>query len=154
GRLEHVANPARAHAHEHLNEFGAADRKERYARLSCHRASQQGLSGTGRPHQEHTFRDLGSQPLKLVRAAQGVNRLLQFALPVLLVRYFFEGPSHFVRVIALGGTLDIVAQKPTAEWITEARQQEKEEGQQEQDRQTDEQNWPDIAEGLFNAHNL
>ena len=61
GRFEHVADAARADAHEHLNEFGAADRKERHARFAGHRAGQQRFAGARRAHQQHALGNAAAQ---------------------------------------------------------------------------------------------
>ena len=57
--LEEVADPARAHAHEHLHEVGARHREERAAGLTGHRLGQQGLAGARRAHQQRALRAAG-----------------------------------------------------------------------------------------------
>ena len=60
--LEQVADPRRADADEHLDEFRAADREERHAGLARHGARQQRLAGAGRPDEQHALRDARAEP--------------------------------------------------------------------------------------------
>ena len=56
--LEQVADPAGTHAHEHFHEVGAGDGEERHIGFACHSLSQQGLTGTGRAHQQSALGQL------------------------------------------------------------------------------------------------
>src|SRR4029078_13511917 len=67
GLLEQVTDAGGADAHEHLDEVGARDRVERHARLAGDRAGEQGLSGPGRPVEQHALGDLGADGLELRR---------------------------------------------------------------------------------------
>ncbi len=60
--VEQVANPRRADAHEHFNEFRTVDRKERDAGLPGHRPRQQGLAGAGRPDQQDALGNPRAKP--------------------------------------------------------------------------------------------
>jgi hypothetical protein len=67
----------RADANEHLDELGTRDREIRHARLACHRARQQRLSGARRPDQQHALGEVGAQPAERFRIAQEGDDLLQ-----------------------------------------------------------------------------
>src|SRR5947199_300685 len=62
-----AVEPGDADADEHLDEVRAADREERDARLSGHRAGQERLSRTRRAVEEDSARDLGPDGLELRR---------------------------------------------------------------------------------------
>ena len=78
--LEHVAHPARADAHEHLDEIGARDREERHVGFARDGASQQGLAGAGRADQQDALRDLAAEALELLGVAQVLDDLLKLLL--------------------------------------------------------------------------
>jgi hypothetical protein len=69
GLLEEVPDPRGAHAYEHLHEIRAGDGEEWHSRFPGHRPGQQGLSGTGRPVEQHSLGDLGSQGMELTRVS-------------------------------------------------------------------------------------
>ena len=75
GRLEQVAHPAGADAHEHLHEVGAGDRQERHARLAGHGPGQQGLAGAGRPDQQDALGDAGADVLEAAGRLEEVDDL-------------------------------------------------------------------------------
>ena len=78
--LEHVAHPARADAHEHLDEVGARDGEERHVRLARDGAGKQRLTGAGRADQQHALRDLAAEALEFLRVLQELDDLLQLGL--------------------------------------------------------------------------
>ena len=78
--LEHVADAARAHADEHLDEVGARDGEERHIGFAGDGAGQQRLAGAGRTDQQHAARDAAAEPLELLRIAQELDDLLQVVL--------------------------------------------------------------------------
>src|SRR4249919_2140001 len=75
--LEQVAHTRRADAHEHLDEVGAGDGEERYARLACDRSREERLTCTGRPVQQHTLGDARAERLELLRVLEELLDLLQ-----------------------------------------------------------------------------
>src|SRR5579875_3746627 len=66
GRIEQIADTARAHSHKHLHKVRAGDMKERHTCLSGHGARQHGFSTARRAKQQHAFWNLRSQSLKLL----------------------------------------------------------------------------------------
>ena len=90
GRLEHVADATGADADEHLNEFRAADAVERHAGFAGDRTGQQRLARARRADQQHALGNLRAQSLKLLRAAQELDDLLQLALGVSHVGHVVE----------------------------------------------------------------
>ena len=75
--FEQVAHARRAHADEHLDEVGAADRKERHARLTGNRLGEQRLAGARRPEEQDALRDLRAHLLELRRRGEEVLDLLE-----------------------------------------------------------------------------
>ena len=78
--LEHVADAARADAHEHLDEIGARDREEGHVCLARDGARKQGLAGAGRADQQHALRNLAAEPLEFLGIAQVLDDLLKLLL--------------------------------------------------------------------------
>ena len=76
GLLEHVANPRRTYAHEHLDKVRARDREKRHLGLASDRLGEQGLTGSGLAHHEHTPRDTTAQLLETTGIAEEFNQLL------------------------------------------------------------------------------
>ena len=110
GGLEHVANTAGTHAHEHLDELGARDRVERHARLSGHRPAQQRLARAGGTDQEHALGNPAAQPLELLGVLEELDDLLELALGVLEAGDFLERGPLLRLVVPLGRALDEAAQ--------------------------------------------
>ena len=69
GLLEHVADPRRADAHEHLDEVGAGEAEEGHARLAGDGLGQQRLAGARRTDQQHALGDPPAEDLVLLRAS-------------------------------------------------------------------------------------
>src|SRR5437764_1222521 len=78
GLLEQVAYPGGADTDEHLDEVGAGDGVERYARLAGHGPGEQRLTGTGRAEQQYALGDLRAERLVLGRVLEEVLDLVQF----------------------------------------------------------------------------
>ena len=76
--FEHVADPARADADEHLDEVRAGNGEERHVGFAGDRTGQQRLAGSGRADQQHALRDLAAEALELLRIAQKLDNLLDF----------------------------------------------------------------------------
>ncbi len=89
--FEHVADPARADAHEHLDEIGPRDGEERHVGLTRDGAGEQRLAGAGRADQQHALRDLAAEPLEFLRILQELDDLLQLALGLVDARDVVEG---------------------------------------------------------------
>ena len=77
GLLEEVADAARAHADEHLDEVGTGDREEGHSGLAGDGSGQQGLAGAGRAVQQHALRDAGADGLELGRLLEEVLDLFE-----------------------------------------------------------------------------
>ena len=76
GLLEHVANPGRAYAHEHLDKVRARDREKRHLGLASDRLGEQGLTGSGLAHHEDTPWDATAQLLETTGITEKFNQLL------------------------------------------------------------------------------
>ena len=63
---------------EHLDEIGAGDRKERHTGLTRNGFRKKRLTGTGRPDQQDTARDLSTEFRIFRRVFQKVDNFLQF----------------------------------------------------------------------------
>src|SRR5579864_2219824 len=88
--LEKIAHAARAHADKHLYKVRARDREEGNIGLARNRARQQRLAGSGRPDQQHAFRNAAAQLLELLSFAQELNNLAQFFLGLFYASHVFE----------------------------------------------------------------
>src|SRR6266849_5478920 len=78
--MKMMLGAAGANANQNLDEFRAAYRVEWHACLARDSASEQGFTGSWRPHQQETSRDLATQPLELRRRLQEFNDLNQVIL--------------------------------------------------------------------------
>src|SRR5262249_35838228 len=74
--LEHIADAARAHTDEHLNELGARDRVEWHPRLAGHGPRHQRLARPRRADQQHALGHDGPQAHELLWRAQDLHDLL------------------------------------------------------------------------------
>ena len=63
GLVEEIADPARADADEHLDEFGTGDAEERHAGLAGDRAREQCFARARGPDQQHATRNAGAERL-------------------------------------------------------------------------------------------
>src|SRR5699024_11485681 len=61
GLSEQVTHTGGADTDEHLDEVRTGDRVEGRPGLTRHRTGQQGLTGSGRPHEQYTLGDLRAQ---------------------------------------------------------------------------------------------
>ena len=87
GLVEEIANPARADADEHLDEFRAGNAEERHAGLARDRARQQCLARAGRSNQQHTARNAGAERLKFLGVFEELDDLDKLFLG-------FVNPGH------------------------------------------------------------
>ena len=105
GGLEHVADAAGADADEHLDELGAADRKERHARLAGHGPGQQRLAGARRAHQQHALGHAAAEALELLGVLQELDDFLQVVLHAFQAGDVVERDRLLAGFVALGGAL-------------------------------------------------
>src|SRR2546425_42264 len=89
--LEQIAHARGAHAHEHLHEVGARDRKERDVRLTGDRLGEQRLACARRSDEKHALRDLATELLELLRVLQEIDDLAQFFLGLVHSGDILEG---------------------------------------------------------------
>ena len=80
GLVEHVAHTRRTDTDEHLDKIRARDREERHLGFTRDRLREQGLAGTGGPHQQHAARNAATELLELLRVFQEVDQLLDLFL--------------------------------------------------------------------------
>ena len=78
--LEQVAHARGADADEHLDEVRTADREERNVRFAGDRASEQGLAGSRRAHQQYALGNTAAQLLELLRLLEELDDFLEFVL--------------------------------------------------------------------------
>ena len=91
--LEHVADAGRTNAHEHLDEIRTGNGEERHISFTGNSAGQQGLTRTGRPHQQHAFGDLAAQALEFLRVLEELDDFFQFLLGLVNARHVFKGDA-------------------------------------------------------------
>ena len=97
--LEEVAHAARAHAHEHLLEVGAADRVEGHLRLAGDGLGEEGLARAGRPHEEDAARDARAELRELLRVLQELHDLRHVLLGLIDARDVLE--RHLAGALVL-----------------------------------------------------
>ena len=102
GRLEEVAHPAGADAHEHLHEVGAADRHEGHAGLAGHGPGDQRLAGSRRADQQDALGDLGADLLEAGRRLEEVDDLADLLLDARVAGHVVEGGGGAVAAERLG----------------------------------------------------
>ncbi len=100
--IEEIAHARGADAHEHLDEVGAADREERDARLTGHRARQQRLAGAGRSDQQDALGQLRAQPSEPRGRLQEVDHLAQLLLGLVDAGDVGEFDRHVLLHVHLG----------------------------------------------------
>ena len=103
-RLEQVAHTRRTDADVHFNEVRAGDREERHIRLAGNCLCKQGLTGTGRAHQQYAVRYLCAETCKLLRVLEELDDLLKLLLLLVRPRNVLE--CHLVLFVGVGGGLD------------------------------------------------
>src|SRR5690242_5356089 len=96
--LKQVADTGGAYTNKHFHKIGPRDREEGNVRFTSDSTGQQGLSGSGRSHQEDTLGDSAPQLLKLLRLAQEIDDFLQFFLGLLHAGHIFK-----CNLLVLGG---------------------------------------------------
>ena len=124
GGLEHVAHPAGAHTHEHLDELRARNGEERHTGLAGDCAGQERLAGAGRSVQEHSLGNSASQPLKLLGVLEELDNLLEFGLRVLKPCHLVERGALLRLIVPLRRTLDETSQDSAVKLVAGAPHEE------------------------------
>src|SRR5580765_5589710 len=88
--LKQIAHAARAHAHEHFHEIRSRDREKWNICLARDSSCQQGLTGSRRPYQQHSFGNPSAKLLELLRLAQELDDLPQLFLGFFYTRHVLE----------------------------------------------------------------
>ena len=128
GLLEQVANPAGAHAHEHLHKSRAGDGEEGHVGLAGHSLGQQGLAGTGGAHQQGAPGELGADGSVLAGVVEEVDDLHQGLLGLVLAGHVGEGDAGLLLHIDLGIALAHAAQAPEAAALLRHEAEEEDKG--------------------------
>ena len=110
GLFEEVADPAGAHAHEHLHKVGAADGEEGHVGLAGHGLGEEGLAGARRAHQQGALGELGADLRVLLGVVEEVDDLHQGLLGLVLAGHILEGDAGLFLHIDLGVGLAHAAQ--------------------------------------------
>ncbi len=146
GLLEEVPDPGCADADEHLDEIGAADRKERHPGRAGDGAGQQGLAGAGRPVEEDPLRDLGAHRTEPGRVFEELLDLAQLGDGLVEAGDVGEGDRRLVLGERLGSGPP-EARDPAAAALDLA-QQEEDDAEDEDERQ-DRDERPDPGAALL-----
>ena len=102
---EEVAYARRAHADEHLDEIGAADRKEGNAGLARDRARKQRLARPGRTDQQHAFGNPPAQTGELLGVLEKGDDLFELLLGLFHACHVVESDFLLVFVQHPGAAL-------------------------------------------------
>ncbi len=102
GLLKEIAHAARAHADEHLYEFGAGCREERNSGLARHRSRQQGLAGPGRAVKQDALGQFSAQCLVLLGILQVIDNIPQLVLGLFAAGHVLESDFLLLKVLLLG----------------------------------------------------
>ena len=97
GFLKQVPDAAGTYTYEHLHKVRSGDREERNSGFACHRAGNQGLTGSGRADQDHALRDPRADAQELARLRQEFHDLRQFFLLLVQARHIRERDLLRVR---------------------------------------------------------
>src|SRR5579875_3380698 len=89
--LKEIAHPAGPHSNKHLNKFGCAHIEKGDLRLACDRLCQQCFAGSRRANQNNTTRNMRSQAIKSLRAAQELYHLFEFSTHLIDARHVRKG---------------------------------------------------------------
>ncbi len=137
GRGEQIADPARAHADEHLDELRAVDAVERHARLAGHRPAQQGLAGARRAHEQDSLGHAAAEALEFLRILQEFDDFLEFGLDALQPGHVVERDGTLALFVFPGGALAEAENAAAAEDRVLRSPQHVENRSQHQQRQAD-----------------
>ena len=96
GLIKQVADTAGAHAHVQLHEVGAGNGEEGYAGLTGNCLCDQGLTGTGRAHQQNALGNTGAQRHILLGLLEEVHNLFQIGLFLVGTCHIPEGDLFLV----------------------------------------------------------
>ena len=88
--LEEVADAARAHADEHLDEVRARDREEGGIGLASNRLGEHRLAAAGRAREQHAARDSAAQARELLGVLEELDDLADFLLGFLDAGHVLE----------------------------------------------------------------
>jgi len=102
GLLEKVAHLCRAHAHEHLNEFGAGNGEEGHLCFARNGPGQQRFTRARRANEQRALGQLCAYFGVLCRLMQKVDYLLQCVLGLVLARNVGKGFAGLRLNIYLG----------------------------------------------------
>ena len=96
GLVEQISNTRRADTYKHLDEFRAADTKERHAGFTGHGLCQQRLAGSRRPDEQHALGNARAQRDKFLGLFEELDDLLQFFLGLVNACHVAKGHSRLV----------------------------------------------------------
>ena len=91
GFIEQVADTGSAHAHKHFHKVRTGNGEEGHTGFTSHGPGQQGFTGTGRAHQQHTLGDPGAQGVILVGIFEELHDLPQFFLFLISAGHVSKG---------------------------------------------------------------
>ena len=135
--LEQVAHLGRAHADEHLYEFGTAHGEERHVRLARDRLGQHGLAGARRTDEQHALGHGSADLTVFGRIAQVIHDLLQIVFGFVHALHVGEVDAVRGLDVDLGVALTHVEDHGTGATglVHQALGQELSQHQEDEDRQ-------------------
>src|SRR5690606_38479762 len=91
--LEEVANAGGAHADEHFDKVGTADREERHIRLAGDRLGKQRLAAPWRAGEEHAAGNASAEAHELLGVLEELDDLLDLVLGLIDAGDVLEGDA-------------------------------------------------------------
>ena len=114
GLLKEVTNTGSSHTHEHLHKVRTGQGEKGNVGFSCHRFSQQGLSGSWRSHQKRSFGKLRPDGRVFCRIMQKIHHLLQGFLCLILSGHILKSDTRILLHICFGPAFSHAAHHASA----------------------------------------
>ena len=108
--LKQITDTGGADADEHLDEIGAGDGEERHARFAGDCLGKQGLTGSGRAHEQNALGDTGTQRIELAGILEELDDFLQLLL-------FLIGTCHIGKGDTIIGILLLGLELGKRHWV-------------------------------------
>ena len=124
--IEEVTDAACAHTYIHFHKVRTGNGEEAHPRFACHSLCQQGLTGTGRTHQQHAVGDASTEIVVLLGLFQKIHDLKPLFLFLLRTCHIRKGDLGHVILFGFGaGGAELRHAVPAAAAVHHNIEQEK-----------------------------